>query len=332
MIIKSPELCPTPKVSVAMITYNHGRYVAQAVESALNQKTSFPFEVVVGDDCSRDDTREILLALQRKHPGKLQLLFHEANLGSMGKPNLAAVIAHCRGEYIGFLEGDDYWTATDKLQRQVDNLERHPLQAGCCHDVDFLGGEGRVRPWRLPYSSGGRELTVVDLVRHGFPHLMSLMVRRSTFPGLPPWYQDLGMGDWTIAIVTAQAGPIGFIPDASMGMYRLHSTSFWLTRDLGDRNRDEITAYRQFARHFAGQYAREFATQINRREFWEVDACLQRGDRPDSRRHFWRAFRNWPTARGVRLDWALRYFVRSHCPFLLRVRGWFRSAPSEATA
>jgi glycosyltransferase involved in cell wall biosynthesis len=108
-------------VSICMITYNHEKYIAQAIDSVLMQKSNFDYEIVIGEDCSTDRTREIVLEYKVKHPDKIKLLLQDKNVGMM--PNFIETLRACTGKYIAILEGDDYWTDTYKLQKQVDFLE-----------------------------------------------------------------------------------------------------------------------------------------------------------------------------------------------------------------
>jgi len=113
-----------PTVSVFMMTYNHEKYIKQALESILMQKTNFDYELVIGEDCSTDNTRKIINEYSDKYPGKFKLLLHEKNIGAIA--NQIAVLKACTGKYIAICEGDDYWTDPYKLQKQVDFLEANP--------------------------------------------------------------------------------------------------------------------------------------------------------------------------------------------------------------
>ncbi len=122
------------KLSVIFITYNHEEYVERALRSVLMQQTDFDFEVVVGEDCSTDSTREIVSAIADEYPeGKVRLLFREHNLGPTR--NVYETTMACKGRYLAYLEGDDYWTDENKLQRQVDFLDKHPEYIGVTHDM-----------------------------------------------------------------------------------------------------------------------------------------------------------------------------------------------------
>jgi len=108
-------------VSVCMITYNHEKYIAQAIDGVLMQQTSFPFELIIGEDCSTDNTRKICEEYKAKYPDKIQLLLPDSNLGM--KQNFISTLQACTSKYIAVCEGDDYWTDPCKLQKQVDFLE-----------------------------------------------------------------------------------------------------------------------------------------------------------------------------------------------------------------
>jgi glycosyltransferase involved in cell wall biosynthesis len=119
------EAVRAPLISVAMVAYNHEKWIARAIESVVNQRTTFSFELVVGEDCSTDRTREIVLHYQQKCPHIIRVVTSERNVGAH-KNNRRTIDATC-GKYVAFCEGDDYWHRDDKLQKQVTYLETHPL-------------------------------------------------------------------------------------------------------------------------------------------------------------------------------------------------------------
>jgi glycosyltransferase involved in cell wall biosynthesis len=107
-----------------MITYNHEKYVSQAIDGVLMQKTSFPIELIIGEDCSSDNTREICTQYELMYPYVIKLRLQETNVGM--SQNFIATLLACTGEYIALCEGDDYWTDPYKLQKQVDFLKANP--------------------------------------------------------------------------------------------------------------------------------------------------------------------------------------------------------------
>ncbi|MBI4315421.1 MAG: glycosyltransferase, partial [Chloroflexi bacterium] len=122
-----------PLVSVRTVTYNHEGFIARCLEGILMQRTSFPFEVVVGEDCSTDRTREIVLAYAAEFPDKIRVITSERNVG--GARNAVRVQQACRGKYQAFCEGDDYWVDPLKLQKQVNFMETHPEIPLCFHNA-----------------------------------------------------------------------------------------------------------------------------------------------------------------------------------------------------
>src|SRR5215469_3616076 len=137
-----------PKVSVATVAYNHCRFIRQSVESSLGQVTEFPFEVVVGEDCSTDGTREILAEMQEANPEKLRVLFGEKNLGMQW--NHARTVGACRGEYVAVLDSDDYWTCKEKLALQVQFMDEHPEYAISFHTTSMAFEEEPDKSSYLP--------------------------------------------------------------------------------------------------------------------------------------------------------------------------------------
>jgi glycosyltransferase involved in cell wall biosynthesis len=132
----------TPIVSVCMVTYNHSQWIGQAIEGVLMQRTTFPFELVVSDDCSTDTTSEIIRKIASDNPSLVRPRFNNTNSG-LAK-NFSETLNYCRGKYIAICEGDDFWTDPAKLQRQVDFLEKWPDYIMVSHNYCILK-EGKKR-------------------------------------------------------------------------------------------------------------------------------------------------------------------------------------------
>lgn len=114
-----------PVVSVLMLAYNHGPYLAKAIGSVLAQQTDLAIELLIGEDCSTDSTRDIALAYQKTHPEIIRVLTSDRNVGWTS--NHRRILLAARGEFHAYLDGDDYWLP-GKLLRQVNYLREH---AGC---------------------------------------------------------------------------------------------------------------------------------------------------------------------------------------------------------
>jgi len=145
-----------PLVSVMMITYNHAPFIGQAIEGVLQQKTDFPFELIIGEDCSPDGTREIVFEYQKKYPDIIRVITSDKNVGAT-KNGLRTMKA-CQGKYLAFCEGDDYWHHPYKLQKQVDYMESTP-ECGLVYssyDMYYVKSHKRIknyiqyRKWEMP--------------------------------------------------------------------------------------------------------------------------------------------------------------------------------------
>ncbi len=146
-ISDTEKLCKHPVVSVQMCAYNHEPYIRQAIEGVMMQKTDFEFELVIGEDASQDKTREICFEYQKKYPEKIRVLWWHENVSKFGG-NGRRVTAHCRGEFIAFCEGDDYWIDPLKLQNQVDVMRKHPSVGMCFTDGVVLDQDiGATSDW-----------------------------------------------------------------------------------------------------------------------------------------------------------------------------------------
>jgi glycosyltransferase involved in cell wall biosynthesis len=248
-------------VSVAILTYNHERYITQAIESVLMQRTNAPFEVVIGEDASSDRTGAIVEEFARQHPGTLRVLAHEQNVGM--HRNFASVLAACRGAYVALLEGDDYWTSPDKLQRQIDFLDSHPSYSMCFHDAAVAyenGRDGAATYARLGRGKPPATCTIEHLLIGNFVPTCSVMFRRGLVPQLPDWVSRLNALDWPLHVLHAQHGPVGFI-DEVLAVYRVHGGGVWSGQNRDAQLRDIIRFYDAVERRLASEAALQVVKQ-----------------------------------------------------------------------
>ena len=170
------KLCAAPLVSVRILTYNHERWIAQAIESVLMQECDFAFELVIGEDCSTDNTRAICLDYQARYPHLIRVLHSDANVGV--EKNSLRANARLRGEYVCAFEGDDYWIDERKLQKQVDLMRKHPDATLCVAFVKTAHKEGEAKIVRkLPRIK--ERLTFRDL--HAYLYHPSARMMTRTF-------------------------------------------------------------------------------------------------------------------------------------------------------
>jgi glycosyltransferase involved in cell wall biosynthesis len=218
----------TPKLSISTICFNQAQFIGQALDSVLMQKASFEYEVVISDDCSTDATRKIIADYQRRWPDKIKPLLREKNVGM--QRNGIETIERCRGEYLAFLEGDDYWTDPNKIQMQVDYLDAHPDCSLVHHKVELMAspsgeslGEHPPPAYRLERPDP-RLLAMFNFIQ-----TCSVMVRRKWLPPFDEQFQELKLGDWPLCVLLSERGWIGYI-DRSMAHYRVHAHNSWNNR------------------------------------------------------------------------------------------------------
>ncbi len=261
------------KLSVCLITYNHEQFIAEALESALAQQTDFVYEIVVGDDCSTDRTREIVFEYQQRYPEKIRHSHPEENLGV--NRNLAQTLQACRGEYIALLEGDDYWVSDLKLQKQVDFLDSHLNCAIVFHAVKTVNQNDTVATRNSPRFGRRKILTIEDLLRLGnFIPTCSAVFRNRLFGEFPSWYYTLRIGDFPLHIFNAQYGKIGYL-DRVLGAYRLHSGGTF-SAERSCRNVPEVVRlYDHLNAYLDYKYDRTI-TAI--KSYWEAVDFYRKGD------------------------------------------------------
>ncbi|MFN6487274.1 MULTISPECIES: glycosyltransferase [unclassified Nostoc] len=214
------------KVSVLMITYNHDKFIAKAIESVLIQQVNFEYELVIGEDCSTDTTRQIAIDYQKRYPDKIRLLLPNNNLGM--NQNLVNTFNACTGQYIAILEADDYWIYPDKLQKQVDFLDKRPEYAICFHNAIIFWEDNRQPPGLFRHKQKETS-SIEDLLIENFIPTASVMYRNGLIKNFPQWFYELSMGDWVIHILNAQYGNIGYINEV-MSAYRLHTQGVWTSK------------------------------------------------------------------------------------------------------
>ena len=167
-------------VSVIVLTYNHEKYICQALDSILMQKVDFKYEILVGDDCSADATPEILLEYQSKYPDKFCIRLRQKNIGAT--KNAYELHMDARGHYIANLDGDDYWIDANKLAKQVKFLEGNHEFVGCSHPCTFVDEEGSVlEAYSVDWIRQKEIFTLKDFEGLYLPGQISTYMRRNLY-------------------------------------------------------------------------------------------------------------------------------------------------------
>jgi glycosyltransferase involved in cell wall biosynthesis len=250
-IAPAPDLPPV--ISVIVLTYNHERYIAEALTSVLTQTAAPPHEILVAEDYSPDGTRLVLRELEAKHPNRFTILDRGRNLGLSA--NLEDALGRCRGRYLAILEGDDAWCDPQKLHKVAAALDAHSEWTGCFHAVRPVTDQPRLLPSVLPGSFPDRPLTFDDLLMDNLiPSYSAVTYRRGIVTSLPEWHRRQANGDWGLHLLHAAQGPIGFLPEI-MTAYRVHEGGMWTSMPLAERWRQQHALWTAIDRHFEGRFA-----------------------------------------------------------------------------
>lgn len=208
-------------VSVCIITYNHEKYISQAIESILIQKTNFEYEIVIGEDNSNDSTKKICQRFIAKP--NIKLVLNQHNLGMMN--NFINTLKQCKGKYIAICEGDDYWIDEYKLQKQVDYLEKNPDCSMVITDRLIETENGQTQKDAFYDKS---MYTIVDVIKGFVPPTQTIVFRNNqlytTFLSNVP--VDASGGDRFLGFFFSLIGYIYRIEEVT-AVYRITGKGFW---------------------------------------------------------------------------------------------------------
>ena len=241
-----------------MITYNHEKYISEAIEGVLMQKATFPIELIIGEDCSTDNTREIVLEYAEKYPDIIHPLLPEGNLGMMR--NFIKTMEDAKGKYIALCEGDDYWTDPYKLQKQINFLETNRDFIACFHNARVINNQNRISLFNKLDETNYP--TIEDIVsKKWFIATASLMFRNNVIT-LPNWFINVVNGDYALELLLAVKGDFYFMHDI-MSVYRHHEASV-----SSDLNKRKIYLYEKLIELYnnvRGLYGHEYQDVFNER-------------------------------------------------------------------
>lgn len=221
-----------PLVSVALITYNHERFVRKAIEGILMQKTDFDFELIIADDASTDGTSQIVFEYQKKYPRVIKVLPQTINLGM--RKNVLRLWKACRGKYIAMLEGDDFWSYDLKLQRQIGYLEMHKRAMAAAHNVLCIDENGEKLPdemidfpFQKEHKYGKQEAK--ECVQFG--HMSSLVFRNFRDILTPEQWRLYNLstlnGDFKIGLTLGMLGYIYYFEDTWSCRRKVFTGTSW---------------------------------------------------------------------------------------------------------
>lgn len=221
-------------VSICMITYNHEKYIAQAIEGVIMQNTTFPIELIIGEDCSTDNTRKICLEYKAKYPDIIRLILPENNLGV--KRNFRETMQAANGKYIALCEGDDFWIDPLKLQKQIDFMEKNEDYSLCGHNAIILKtGMKKNEVELFNHFLKDTDINIGQLVSKWSIPTASIVVRKEVALYNPDWCIDIYSCDYKLLLLSFFKGKIKYFEDV-MSVYRIISGGLSLSAQI-DKDR-----------------------------------------------------------------------------------------------
>lgn len=219
------------KVSIICNTYNHEKYIREALDSFISQKTNFKYEVLVHDDASTDNTGNIIREYQKLYPELIKPIYQTENQYSKSiNITLTYQLPRAKGKYIAMCEGDDYWIDELKLQKQFDALEKMTNINMCSHSANIIDEHtrkviGHIQP--VTKNSILSPNMVID-GGGGYVATNSLFFRKNIFDNIPAFYLTLPL-DYTLQILGSLDNGIYFMVDYS-SIYRAATPNSWTVR------------------------------------------------------------------------------------------------------
>jgi len=251
-----------PIISVVVTTYNHEKYIAQTIESILSQKDCPDFEIIVGEDCSTDKTREIVKVYADKYP-QIKLMNYDTNQGV--QKNLKECFNYCQGEYIAICEGDDYWVDKYKLKKQYEVLDRNKEASMCFSDITLLFEDGST----AGHFSGIRKtlpeiITVKEVLLHkGSPATFSCcMYTAQAVASVPHSYYEIGDAyDLLFNLYVLEQGVAIFLKEACV-YYRITSQGLWNRKSEQEKRNDTVAVLASYNKFFNYKHDEYFNAAI----------------------------------------------------------------------
>lgn len=266
-------------VSATLITYNHEKYVAQAIESMLNQVTNFKYEILVADDCSTDKTQEILKKYKEKYPDRIKLFLRDKNLGAT--KNSFLLFNHTKGKYFTCLEGDDYWIDDNRLQYMVDFLENNKEYVCISHRREVRDINGNLIGYDPNNNLLNKPFTMKDFLK-GKRYSSSGSLYVNFLKNSGDKYEKVklasrNVGDYQTCMLLLDLGNV-YITDKCFSAYRKRShhkeSNYNSITSIIDKYYDHINIIRAVNEFFSNKY--NLSREIIKIQFAVILHCLKR--------------------------------------------------------
>ncbi len=219
-------------VSITCVAFNHEDYINTTLNSFLEQETNFPFEILINDDVSTDRTVEIIKEYEKQFPNIVKAVYQTENQYSQGINTMAILFPFVTGKYVAFCDGDDYWIDKQKLQIQVEEMEKHPEVDLSFHPSYRL--EDGEHTEILAKQANANQIFGIEksILGHGdFAETASMVFTSRLISSLPEWFKTAMPGDYVSEVIGAERGGSLYI-DKIMSVYRSGIDEGWTIQEL----------------------------------------------------------------------------------------------------
>lgn len=247
-----------PLVTVIIITYNQEKYIKETIESVLKQKTDFFVELLIVNDCSPDNSDNIIKDAIKFSPSNFKVIYrkHQKNLGMM--PNFLWSLSQAQGELIAMCEGDDFWSDESKLQLQKEAMQDRRFSL-VFHAASTMNNNGKLNTFNYNFYKISQKIEKKNFLQYGGGGFAtaSILFRKSILSDLPKYFLNCKVGDYPLAFLAAVKGDIYFI-NRNMATYRIEAENSWSTKLDHDKIMETINGEFVFIKNFHRETKKEY--------------------------------------------------------------------------
>lgn len=257
-----------PLLTVLLVTYNHEKFIGQAIQSVIDQDTEYDIRIDIVEDCSTDRTRNVIMEYKAKHPNMIRTYFNPTNIGTLNPPQQKVTYAGLKrmdGDYMCILEGDDYWSDKNKVQKQISFLEANPGFAATAHNTIKIYEDEALQPHRFIYQENCKQTHWVQdfIAMTSFFHTSSIIYRNLLCDNMPKQFASRWSCDIFNTIAHVEKGKLNYM-DLDMSVYRAHSGGSYSNMPAKDGRIFNIEGLRKYNRWMGYRYSCEFNATISR--------------------------------------------------------------------
>lgn len=306
------------KVSVICLVYNHEPYLRKCLDGFVNQKCDFEYEVLIHDDASTDNSASIIREYEEKYPNIIKPIYQTENQYSKGvKITTDYLYPKAQGEYLAWCEGDDYWTDENKLQKQVDFLDKNSDFVACVHcaTMNFVEQD---QNYTFPRISSSREFLAEEVIKNGGSLFStnSLIMRSDFREKMPDCFLAKGFGDYQLFMYSAMSGRLWCMKD-NMSVYNFATSNSWTNRVLSNPEKkvahykEEIRMLNAVDEFYDFKYHEAFDFKIKQDEFMVLSL---HGDKKAMKQKEYRYFYK------RQKSYRFRSWLKMKLPFLVKLK------------